>query len=63
MSLRDFRCEGCRCLLAREEILYGQLVIKCYNCNLVNTFVFMPEVKPAEPKPAPPQSQPMQVNH
>jgi len=32
----DFRCRNCGNLLAKEEIGYGKLEIKCPKCNTFN---------------------------
>ena len=32
----EFRCRKCGHLLAKEEILFGTLEIKCYSCNELN---------------------------
>lgn len=32
----EFRCKKCGHLLCKEEILFGQIEIKCYACNEIN---------------------------
>ena len=34
--MTDFRCRKCNHLLAKEEVVFGKVEIKCYACNELN---------------------------
>ena len=38
--MNDFRCKRCGHLLAKEEVLFGEIEIKCYACNELNTLSY-----------------------
>jgi len=38
--MNEFRCKRCGHLLAKEEIIFGQVEIKCYACNELNTITY-----------------------
>jgi len=48
-NIEEFRCEKCGKLLAKEEILYGQIEIKCYACNHYNIYRFVASMFTADP--------------
>jgi phage FluMu protein Com len=42
--MNDFRCKNCGHLLCKEEVLFGQIEIKCYACNEMNVLSYEYEV-------------------
>jgi len=38
--MNDFRCEQCGKLLCREDILFGQIEVKCNRCGWMNEFKY-----------------------
>ena len=49
MATEEFRCSQCNKLLAKEDIYYGQIEIKCYSCNHYNIYRYVASMFTAEP--------------
>ncbi len=48
MTMEEFRCEQCDKLLFKEDVLYGEVEIKCDRCNRFNRFKYIAEMFTAE---------------
>ena len=48
MPYQEFRCENCNRLLAKEDIIYGDVEIKCDRCNRMNNFHYIASIFTSE---------------